>query len=60
MKSSSSITRAQHTLTFMHYQTFVDNYRYSFFPRTVPQWNNLTICNIEEIDIETFKNLLIN
>ena len=38
--------------------TFVDNYGYSFFPRTVPQWNTLTICNIEEIDIETFKNLI--
>ena len=59
IKSSSSITRAQHALKFMHYQTFVDTYRYSFFPRTVPQWNNLTIRDIE-IDIETFKNLLIN
>ena len=60
IESSSSITRAQHKLKFMHYQTFVDNYRYSFFPRTVPHWKNLTICNIEKIDIETFKNLLIN
>ena len=46
---SSSITRAQHTLKFMHYQTFVDNYQYSFFPRTVPQWISLEICNINVI-----------
>ena len=49
-----------HTLKFMHYQTFIDNYQYSFFPRTVPQWTYLRIYIIEETDIETFKKLLTN
>ena len=60
IKSSSSITRAQHTLKFMHYQTFIDIYGNSFFSRTVPQWNNLRIRNIDEIDIETYKKPLTN
>ena len=55
---SSSITRAQHTLKFLHYQTSLDAYKYSFFPRTVPQWNSLAIRNISNIDLETFKKLL--
>ena len=38
---------------FIHCQTFIDDYRYSFFPRTMPQLNHLVICNIEEVDIET-------
>ena len=29
--SSSSVTRAQHTLNFLHYQTFIDTYQHSFF-----------------------------
>ena len=28
-------------LSFIHYQTSIDNYKYAFFPRTVPDWNNL-------------------
>ena len=56
---SSSVTRAQHTLRLLLYQTFIDTYLpVFFFPRTVPQWNSLTICNVDEIDIETFKRLL--
>ena len=43
-----------YTLKLMHYQTFIDNYQYSFFPAKVPQWTYLRIHNIEEIDIETF------
>ena len=26
----------------------------------MPQWKNLRICNIDEIDIETFKKLSLN
>ena len=49
-----------HTLKFMHYQTIIDNYQYSYFSRTVPQWTYPRFHNIEEIDIEMFKKLLTN
>ena len=49
-----------HTLKFIHYQTFIDNYQYLFFPRTLSQWTYHRIYNIEELDIEMFKKLLTN
>ena len=28
---------------YTHYQTSIDNYKYAFFTRTVPDWNNLPV-----------------
>ena len=38
---STSRTRCHHNFKFTHYQTSINNYKYAFFPRTVPDWNNL-------------------
>ena len=36
-----SYTCANHSLKYAHLQSNMDIYRYSFLPRTIPQWNNL-------------------
>ena len=37
-----------------HYQTTIDAYKFSFFPRTVPKWNNLP-SHINEQTLNSFK-----
>ena len=49
---------AQHSLKLMHLQSRVNIYKYSFLPRTIIQWNWLQILDIDEIDLETFKNTI--
>ena len=49
-------THANHYLKYAHLQS--DIYRYSFLPRTIPQWNNLQIANIETLTLITFKEQL--
>ena len=51
-------TRANHSLKYAHLQSDMDIYRYSFLPRTIPQWNNLQIPNIETLTLITFKEQL--
>ena len=36
----------------------MDIYRYSFLRRTILQWNNLRIANIETLTLITFKEQL--
>ena len=43
----------------IHLQTRINVYKYSFLPRTIIQWNQLPIPDIDKIDIDTFKNNLI-
>ena len=47
------------TYKLTHLQTRIDVYKYSFLPRTIIQWNQLQI-PVNNIDIDTFKNTLIN
>ena len=35
-------------------------YQYSFFPRTIQQWNNLNISNLCQLNLQEFKNYLNN
>ena len=37
-----------------------DIYLYSFFPRTIQQWNNLNISNLHQLNLQEFKNFLKN
>ena len=53
-----SYTRANHSLKYAHLQSNMDIYGYSFLPRTIPQWNNLQIVNIETLTLTTFKQQL--
>ena len=52
---STSRTRCHHNFKFTHYQTSIDNYKYAFFPRTVPDWNNLPAHIVYSDSLETFK-----
>jgi len=54
-----SSTQSNHPLKLSHLQTRIDAYKYSFVPRTIIQWNQLQI-SVNNIDIDTFKNTLIN
>ena len=40
---SDTRTRKYHPLTFRQIHTSKDTYRHSFFPYTIPQWNQLPI-----------------
>ena len=41
-----------------HLQPNLDLYRYSFLPRTILQWNDLQITNIETLNLSNFKEQL--
>ena len=48
-------TRANHHSKFQHYLSRTNTYRYSFFPRTIPEWNSLPSNITEADDLTTFK-----
>ena len=52
-------TRAHHPQKFSHPQSKVDIYRYSFSPRTIPQWNNLPIPNLPDINLKLLSSLYV-
>ena len=57
--SNITTTRRHHSNKLNHYQTSTDIYRYSFFPRTVPEWNNLQLENLSTIrSVTAFKTAL--
>ena len=53
-----SYTRANNPLKFAQLQSKIDLYKYSFLPRTIIDWNNLKIDNIDIINFDTFKNII--
>jgi len=53
-----TITRSNHDQKFLHYYTSIDNYKYSFFPRTVPEWNELPQDTINQPSTDSFKQSL--
>ena len=55
-----SSTRSNHPLKFYHYQPSNDIYRYSFFPRTIPEWNKLPFADIATQSLAEFKYHLSN
>ena len=55
---SITYTRANHSLKYAHLQPNLDLYRYSFLPRTILQWNDLQITNIETLNLSNFKEQL--
>jgi len=57
--SNLSATRARHNQKFNQIQSSVNTYLYSFLSRTIPQWNNLDIPNLSNIDLESIKQLTI-
>jgi len=53
-------THANNSLKSAQLQSRVDLYKYSFLPRTIIDWNNLQIDNIDTINLKTFKSTLTN
>ena len=53
-------TRSRHPIKLQQLYTRTDIYHYSFLPRTIPDWNNLRIDNINELDLIQFKDFVIN
>lgn len=52
---SDARTRNKHTYHFKHIYTTKDSYKYSFYPRTVVQWNQLTPSAVLCTTVDDFK-----
>jgi hypothetical protein len=48
-------TRSAYTLKINQHQTMTDTMKYSFFPRTIPEWNRLPASIAEAPDLVSFK-----
>ena len=49
-----------HNFKLTPYQPNIDLYKFSFLPRTVPEWNRLDDEVIQSNCVETFKQKLVN
>ena len=50
-------TRSNYNQKLQHYQTRTNVYKFSFFPRTVPEWNDLTSNQVSALNLKQFKLL---
>jgi len=50
--------RNMHSLTYNHYSTSSDVFKFSFFPRTIPVWNRLPATVAEAPSLVSFKREL--
>ena len=55
---ADSRTRKNHSLTYRHIYTSKDSYRHSFFPYTIPQWNQLPAPLVLATSIDNFREQL--
>ena len=51
-------TRSRNDMKFLHYQPTIECFKYSFFPRTIPEWNRLPPDIVHADSLGSFKNLL--
>ena len=54
---TTTITRYNSSHTYQHIRTDKDSYKYSFYPRTIIQWNLLPIHVHEAVTVDAFKAL---
>lgn len=52
---ASGRTRSSHSRKFIQFATSSDTFKFSFFPRTVPSWNNLPASVAEAPSLASFK-----
>ena len=52
-------TRSNHNQKLQHYQSQTNVYKFSFFPRTVPDWNDLTTEQVSAMNLDQFKTLIM-
>ena len=57
-RAQSEITRANHSMKLSQPFARTNIYLHSFFPRTIPQWNDLQINNLDKLNLQQFKNQL--
>ena len=50
--------RSSNNMKFLHYQSTINCFKYSFFPRTIPEWNRLPSDIVHADSLDSFKNLL--
>ena len=55
---ASSRTRSSHSMKFRQIQTHTDSFKYSFFPRVIPIWNDLPAGVAEAPSLGIFKREL--
>ena len=55
---TTTITRYNSSHTYQHIRTDKDSYKYSFYPRTIIQWNLLPIHVLEAVTVDAFKALV--
>ena len=55
---SDSRTRQSNPNCYKHIQTSKDAYKYSFYPRTIIQWNQLPSSVVTAETVESFKGIL--
>ena len=55
---SNRFTCCHHPLHFINPQASTNSYKYSFFPRTIREWNNLSNDTIELPNLELFSNAI--
>ena len=53
------LTSNQHPHTFLQYQTTRDYFKYSFFPRSIPQWNSLPMNIVTAPSLVSFQHRLV-
>ena len=58
--SPATSTRANHPLKLLQLYARTNRYSNSFLPRSIPDWNNLDMEDLDNIDLLTFKNHLQN
>ena len=55
---TTTITRFNSSHTYQHIRTDKDSYKYSFYPRTIIQWNLFPIHVHEAVTVDAFKALV--
>ena len=55
---ADSRTRKNHQLTYRYIYSSKDSYRHSFFPFTIPQWNQLPASLVQAPSINSFRDQL--
>ncbi len=58
LQTAASSTRSAHNLRFIPYSTSTDCHKFSFFPRTIPEWNTLQASVAESPSLASFKKEL--
>ena len=55
LKPASGCTRANHQFKYQTIRTNCDTSKYSYFPRTIPEWNNLKSDIVNSPSVDAFK-----